>query len=62
MVACTAVVAEVQESYNDTELLSVVTTLQTRVQELTQKFGETPLELRENGKISLAIDTTSSAM
>ena len=59
MVACTAVVAEVQESYNDTELLSVVTTLQTRVQELTQKFGETPLELRENGKISLAIDTTA---
>ena len=56
MVACTAVVAVVQESYNDQELLSVVTTLQTRVQELTQRFDETPLKLREDGKILLAID------
>ena len=59
MVACTAVVAVVQESYNDQELLSVVTTLQTRVQELTQRFDETPLKLREDGKILLAIDITT---
>ena len=59
MVACTAVVAEVQESYNDTELLSVVTTLQTRVQELTQRFDKTSLKLREDGKILLAIDITT---
>ena len=59
MVACTAVVAEVQESYNDTELLSVVTTLQTRVHELTQRFDKTSLKLREDGKILLAIDITT---
>ena len=59
MVACTAVVAVVQESYNDQELLSVVTTLQTRVQELTQRFDETPLKLREDGKILLAINITT---
>ena len=59
MVACTAVVAVVQESYNDTELLSVVTTLQTRVQELTQRFDKTSLKLREDGKILLAIDITT---
>ena len=56
MVACTAVVAEVQESYNDTELLSVVTTLQTRVQELTQRFDNTSLELREDDVLLLALD------
>ena len=59
MVACTAVVAIVQESYNDQELLSVVTTLQTRVQELTQRFDKTSLKLREDGKILLAIDITT---
>ena len=57
MVACTAVVAEVQESYNDTELLSVVTTLQTRVQELTQRFDKTPLKLREDSTLYLTVDT-----
>ena len=57
MVACTAVVAEVQERYNDTELLSVVTTLQTRVQELTQRFDDTSLKLREDSSILLTVNT-----
>ena len=49
--------AEAQESHSDTEFLSISTTLQARLEELSQQFKQTPLKLKENADIAISLDT-----
>ena len=58
---CSGTVAEAQESHSDTEFLSVSTTLQARLEELSQQFKQTPLELQENAGIAVSVDTATLA-
>ena len=57
--SCCAAISEAQRCHTDAQLLSVVTVLQTRLQELTNKFTTMTLQLREDDTISANLDTTS---
>ena len=56
---CSGTVAEAQESHSDTEFLSISTTLQARLEELSQQFEQTPLKLQENAVITVSVDTAT---
>ena len=58
---CSGTVAEAQESHSDTEFLSISTTLQARLEELSQQFEQTPLKLKENAYIAVSMDTATLA-
>ena len=58
---CSGTVAEAQESHSDTEFLSISTTLQARLEELSQQFEQTPLKLKENAYIAVSVDTATLA-
>ena len=57
--SCCAAISEAQRSHTDTQLLSVVMVLQTRLQELMKKFSVTTLQLREDDTVSANLDTAS---
>ena len=56
---CSGTVAEAQESHSNTEFLSISTTLQARLEELSQQFEQTPLKLQENAVIAVSVDTAT---
>ena len=58
---CSGTVAQAQESHSDTEFLSISTTLQARLEELSQQFEQTPLKLKENAVITVNVDTATLA-
>ena len=58
---CSGTVAEAQESHSNTEFLSISTTLQARLEELSQQFEQTPLKLQENAVIAVSVDTATFA-
>ena len=59
MISCCAAISEAQKSHTDTQLLSVVTVLQTRLQEVTKKFTATTPQLREDDTITTVVETAT---
>ena len=59
IISCCAAISEAQKSHTDAQLLSVVTVLQTRLQELTKKFTTMTLQLREDDTIATVVETAT---
>ena len=59
IISCCTAISEAQRCYTDAQLLSVVTVLQTRLQELTKKFTAMTLQLREDDTISTVVPTST---
>ena len=57
--SCHAAISEALGSHTDTQLLSVVIVLQTRLQELEKKFSEMPLQFQEDDTIAAVVKTTT---
>ena len=52
--SCSAAIYEAQRSHTDAQLLSVVTVLHARLQEVMSKFSDMALQLREDDTIAIA--------
>ena len=59
MISCCEAISEAQKSHTDTQLLSVVMVLQTRLQEVMKKFTAMTPQLREDDTIATVLDTTT---
>ena len=59
IISCCAAISDAQRSHTDAQLLSVVMVLQTRLQELIEKFTAMTLQLRENDTIATVVQTTT---
>ena len=59
IISCCTAISEAQRCYTDAQLLSVVTVLQTRLQELTKKFTTMNLQLREDDTIATVVPTST---
>jgi len=57
--SCFAAISEAQRSHTDTQLLSVVMVLQTRLQELLKKFTAMTLQFQEDDTIAAVVKTTT---
>jgi len=56
---CSEVICEAQKKYTDAQLLSVVTVLRTRLQELMKKFSAMDLQLQDDGTVTTVLETTT---
>ena len=59
MISCCAAITETQKSHTDAQLLSVVTVLQTRLEELMKKFSMMTLQLREDDTMATVVETAT---
>ena len=57
--SCSAAISEAQRSHTDAQLLSVVTVLYARLQEVMNKFSVMALQLQEDDTIAIAVKTTA---
>ena len=57
--SCSAAISEAQRSHTDAQLLSVVTVLHARLQEVMNKFSVMALQLREDDTMTIAVETTA---
>jgi len=57
--SCSEAISEAQRSHTDAQLLSVVTVLHARLEELMNKFSVMPLQLQEDDTITTDVKTTS---
>ena len=57
--SCSAAISEAQRSHTDAQLLSVVTVLHARLQEVMSKFSVMALKLQEDDTITIAVKTTA---
>ena len=57
--SCHAAISEALGSHTDTQLLSVVIVLQTRLQKLMKKFSEMSLQFQEDDTIAAVVKTTT---
>jgi len=57
--SCSAAISEAQRSHTDAQLLSIVTVLHARLEELMNKFSVMPLQLQEDDAITTDVKTTS---
>ena len=59
IISCCTAISEAQRCHTDAQLLSVVTVLQTRLQEVTKKFTTMTLQLREDDTIATVVPTST---
>ena len=57
--SCSEAISEAQRSHTDAQLLSIVTVLHARLEELMNKFSVIPLQLQEDDTITTDVKTTS---
>ena len=57
--SCSAAISEAQSSHTDAQLLSVVTVLHARLQEVMNKFSVMALQLREDDTMTITVKTTA---